>query len=103
MPLPEFPATLVVETSLRVPGLGVLAVPAAGPAAASLAAHALHTALAFTLLAEGQPPLPLIGTIEELTRDGQLPRRALLLDFDPGGPLPGGTRLQLTAVVSLLL
>lgn len=90
--------TLVLETSFRVPGLGVLAVPA-GPAAAGLAAYALHTALALTLFVAGQPPVALTGTIEELTRDGQPPRRALLLDFDPGGPLPGGTRLQLEAIL----
>ncbi|HET9502260.1 MAG TPA: hypothetical protein VFO93_01880 [Hymenobacter sp.] len=97
--MPENLATLVVETSFRVPGLGVLVVPAAGPAATSLAAHALHTALALRLLAEGQPPLALTGTIEELTHEGQPPRRTLLLDFDPGGPLPAGTRLRLEAVV----
>jgi hypothetical protein len=91
--------TLVLETSFRVPGLGVLVVPAAGPAAADLAAYALHTALTLTLLAEGQPPVVLTGTIEELTHDGQPPRRALLLDFDPGGPLPIGTLLQLAAVL----
>jgi hypothetical protein len=42
-------AMLVLETSFRVPGLGVLAVPA-GPAAHGLAAYALHTALAVTVL-----------------------------------------------------
>ncbi len=101
--MPDPLATLALETSFRVPGLGVLAVPAAGPAAAALAAYALHTALACTLLAEGQPPLALTGTVEELTHDGQPPRRALLLDFDPGGPLPGGARLRLAAVVPPLL
>jgi len=95
-------ATLVLETSFRVPGLGVLAVPT-GPTAAGLAAYALHTALAVTLLVEGQPPVALTGTIEELTRDGQPPRRALLLDFDPGGPLPGSARLQLEAILPSLL
>lgn len=97
--MPEPLATLVLETSFRVPGLGVLAVPAAGPADAGLAAYALHTGLALTLLAAGQPPVALTGTIEELTHDGQPPRRALLLDFDPGGPLPSGTRLRLEAVL----
>lgn len=90
--------TLVLETSFRVPGLGVLAVPT-GPTAAGLAAHELHTALAVTLLVAGQPPTSLTGTIEELTRDDQPPRRALLLDFDPGGPLPSGTRVQLDALL----
>ncbi|RZK57724.1 MAG: hypothetical protein EOO59_08970 [Hymenobacter sp.] len=96
--MPEPLATLVLETSFRVPGLGVLAVPAA-PGAAALLAYALHTALAITLLAEGQPPLALTGTVEELAHAGQPPRRALLLDFDPGGALPSGTRLQLAAAL----
>jgi hypothetical protein len=101
MPAPL--ATFELETSFRLPGLGVLAVPTAGPVPDMLAASPLHTALAVTLLAEGQPPQPLTGTVEELTRDGQPPRRALLLDFDPGEPLPGGTRLRLDAELPALL
>lgn len=97
--MPASLATFELETSFRLPGLGVLAVPAAGPAPAMLAAYALHTALAVTLLAEGQPPQALTGTVEELTHEGQPPRRTLLLDFDPGGPLPSGTHLRLEAVV----
>jgi hypothetical protein len=97
--MPEPLAMFELETSFRVPGLGVLAVPAAGPATADLAAYALHTALALTLLVEGQTPVALTGTIEELTHDGQPPRRTLLLDFDPGGPLPSGTCLQLEAIL----
>ncbi len=93
---------LVVAASFRVPGLGVLAVPAAGPAAASLAAYALHTSLAISLLSEEQPPQSLTSTVEELTHDGQPPRRVLLLDFDPGGPLPAGTRLRLEAELPAL-
>jgi hypothetical protein len=45
----------------------------------------------------------LTGTVEELTRDGQPARRALLLDFDPGGPLASGTRLQIEAILPSLL
>ena len=101
--MPDPLAILELEASFRLPGLGVLAVPTAGPAAASLAAYALHTALAVTLLAEGQLPQALTGTVEELTHDGQPPRRALLLDFDPGGPPPSGARLRLEAVVPPLL
>lgn len=101
MPTPL--ALFELENSFRLPGLGVLAVPAAGPALDMLATYALHTALAVTLLAEGQLPQALTGTVEELTHDGQPPRRALLLDFDPGGPLPSGTRLRLEAVVPALL
>ena len=96
-------ATFELEASFRLPGLGVLAVPTTGSAQDVLATYALHTALAVTLLAEGQPPQALTGTVEELTHDGQPPRRTLLLDFDPGGPLPGGTRLRLDAVVPTLL
>lgn len=101
--MPEFFATLTLESSFRVPGLGVLAVPTAGPAADHLLAYALHTALAVTLLVEGQPPLALTGTVEELAHDGQPPRRALLLDFDPGGPLPNGTRLRVGDVAASFL
>jgi hypothetical protein len=64
--------------------------------------YALHTALALTLLVEGQPPVALTATVEELTHDNQPPRRALLLDFDPGGPLPSGTCVQLAAVLPSL-
>jgi hypothetical protein len=83
----------VVETSFRVPGLGVLALPSA-PAPVWLAAYPLHTALAISLLADDLPPTALTGTVEELAHDGQPPRRALLLDFAPDGPLAAGTRLQ---------
>lgn len=89
----ELSEVFVVESSFRVPGLGVLALPSA-PAPAWLAAYPLHTALAISLLADALPPIALTGTVEELAHDGQPPRRALLLDFDPGGPLAAGTRLQ---------
>ena len=85
----------MVETSFRVPGLGVLVLPAP-PAPAWLAAVPLHAAL--SLEATGLLPAATIaGTVEELARDDQPPRRALLLDFDPGGPLPAGTRLRARA------
>ncbi len=93
---------LVLETSFRVPGLGMLAVPAA-PAADGLLAYALHTPVSVALLADGQPAQALTGTIEELAHDDQPPRRVLLLDFDPGGPLPSGTRLQVTDALPPLL
>ena len=85
---------LVVAHSLRVPGLGLLVLPAA-PAPAWLAGPALHTALALRLHRPGQPPLPLPATVEELAQAGQPPARALLLDADPGAPLPPGTWLEL--------
>lgn len=99
--MPELLATLVLESSFRVPGLGVLVVPAT-PEAMALLAYELHTALALRLLVEGQPPLALTGTVEELAHDGQPPRRALLLDFDPGGPLPSGACLQVAAILPAL-
>jgi hypothetical protein len=92
----ELSDVFVVETSFRVPGLGVLALPGA-PAPAWLTAYPLHTALAISLLADALPPTTVTGTVEELAHDGQLPRRALLLDFDPGEPLAIGTRLQASA------
>jgi hypothetical protein len=92
----ELSEVFVVEASFRVPGLGVLALPSA-PAPAWLATYPLHTVLAVRLLSEALPPTALTGTVEELAHDGQAPRRALLLDFDPGGPLLAGTRLQASA------
>lgn len=89
----ELSEVFVVETSFRVPGLGVLALPSA-PVPAWLVAYPLHTALAISLLTDALPPTMLTGTVEEVAHDGQPPRRALLLDFDPGGPLAVGTRLQ---------
>ena len=94
--MPDLSEEFVVETSFRVPGLGLLVLPAQ-PVPAWLAAYPLHTALACGLQAEGLPPATATGTVEELAHDGQPPRRALLLDFDPGGPLPAGTRLQASA------
>lgn len=99
--MPEPLGLFVVASSFRVPGLGVLALPAA-PTPGWLATCALHTAVAVTLLAEGHSPTALTGTAEELTHDGQPPRRALLLDFDPGGPLVSGTRLQIEAILPSL-
>ncbi len=83
-----------VGHSFRVPGLGLLVLPAA-PAPGWLAAPALHTTLALRLHRPGQPPLPLPATLEELSHEGQPPARALLLDADPGGPLPPSTWLEL--------
>ena len=85
-----------VARSLRVPGLGLLVLPAA-PAPAWLAVHPLHTALALRLHRPGQLPLPLPATIEEVAAEGQLPTRALLLDADPG-ELGAGAWLELVDV-----
>ncbi len=88
------PAAFVIARGLRVPGLGLLVLPAA-PAPAWLAAMPLHTALALRLHRPGQPPLPLPATLEELAHGEEPPVRALLLDADPGGPLPAGAWLTL--------
>ncbi|MDJ0364345.1 hypothetical protein QMK33_04220 [Hymenobacter sp. H14-R3] len=91
IPAPAF----VVTSSFRVPGLGLLVLPAP-PAPAWLGAHPLHTTLLLRLHRPGQPPLALPATIEELARADEPPTRALLLDADPGGILPAGTWLQIT-------
>jgi hypothetical protein len=87
----------VISTSLRVPGLGVLALPGTPPPG-WLAATALHTALALHLHRPGQPPLALCATIEEVSHAPQPPTRALLLDADPGGELLPGAWLSLEGV-----
>lgn len=91
--MPEPLAIFVVEASFRVPGLGILALPTL-PAPAWLAECALHTGWTITLFVEGQLPQSILGTVEELAHDGQLPRRTLLLDFDPEFPMPNGSHLQ---------
>ena len=82
-------AAFIVATSLWVQGLGLLVLPVA-PAPTWLATHPLHAALRLRLHRPGQSPLPLPATIEELARVEQPPARALLLDADPGEPLPIG-------------
>jgi hypothetical protein len=88
---------LVVGSSFRVPGLGLLVLPAL-PGPAWLATPALHTAVQVRLHHPSQPALLLPATIEELAHDGQPPTRALLLDADPGTP-PAGAWLELVHVV----
>lgn len=88
---------LVVHSSFRVPGLGLLVLPAT-PAPAWLAGPALHTAVQVRLHSPGQPALLLPATIEELAHDDQPPARALLLDADPAPP-PIGAWLELVQVV----
>lgn len=91
--MPTISEPFLVERSFRVPGLGLLVLPA-GPAPAWLAGPALHTALALRLHCPGRPALLLPATIEELAQDGQPGTRALLLDTDPGGPLLPGSWLE---------
>jgi hypothetical protein len=90
-------SALVVSDSFRVPGLGLLVLPAL-PAPAWLATPALHTAVQVQLHCPDQPALLLPATVEELAHDGQPPTRALLLDADPGAP-PAGAWLELVQVV----
>lgn len=89
----EFPAPFVIETSFKLPGLGLLVLPAA-PEPNWLMAYSLHTALNVMLPSSIQHPLPVIGTIEEISHSGQSERRALLLDFDPNTPLSPGICLR---------
>lgn len=91
------PHAFVIARGLRVPGLGLLVLPAA-PAPAWLATLALHTALALRLHRPGQQSLPLPATLEELAHGDEPPVRALLLDADPGGPLPAGAWLALEII-----
>ncbi|NML66813.1 hypothetical protein HHL22_16530 [Hymenobacter sp. RP-2-7] len=91
-------AVFWVARSLRVPGLGLLVLPAP-PAPAWLAAPPLHAALRLLLRRPGYPPLALPATIEEVAPEGQPPTRALLLDADPAGELGQGAQLALVEVV----
>ncbi|AMR27986.1 hypothetical protein A0257_13400 [Hymenobacter psoromatis] len=95
--MPTPPHAFVIARSLRVPGLGLLVLPAA-PAPAWLTTLALHTALALRLHRPGQPPLPLPATLEEVAYGNEPPVRALLLDADPAGPLPAGAWLALEII-----
>lgn len=89
-------AAFAVARSFRVPGLGLLLLPAAPPPD-WLAAFSLHTALELRLHRPGEPPLPVIATIEELATAAEPPGRALLLDADPAGPVTTQARLELLA------
>lgn len=89
--------TFWVARGLRLPGLGLLVLPAA-PAPAWLTALPLHTSLRLRLHRPGHAPLALLATAEELTQPEQPPARALLLDADPGGPLGPEASLELLEV-----
>jgi hypothetical protein len=90
--MPEPLEVFIVETSFRVPGLGVMALPTV-PAPGWLADYALHTALAITVHTSSQLSQAITGTIEELVHDKELPRRGLLLDFNPTEQLRSGSYL----------
>jgi hypothetical protein len=91
----EFSTPFVVETSFRLPGLGLLVLPAI-PEPSWLLTHSLHTAFTVTLPPSIQHTSPIIGTVEEISYSGQTERRALLLNFDPIAPLPSGIYLQVS-------
>lgn len=93
--MPDFSAAFVVASSVRLPGLGLLVLPAA-PTPEWLATYDLHTAVAVIIPVITTSSQSVIGTIEEIARDGQLTQRALLLDFDPDTTLVIGTRLQVS-------
>lgn len=90
--------TFWVARSLRVPGLGLLVLPAP-PTPAWLAAPPLHAALRLWLHRPGYPPLALPATIEEVAPEGHPPTRALLLDADPAGELGPDARLVLAEIL----
>ncbi|MFD1467925.1 hypothetical protein ACFQ48_06790 [Hymenobacter caeli] len=94
--MPPLVLLLRVAAAWPVPGLGLLALPA-GPAAAPLRAHALHTALAVEARPPGGAALPGTATVEEVERGGRS-SYGLLLDL--GGPvdLPPGTEIWGRAV-----
>lgn len=86
----------LLAQALRVPGLGLLVLPA-GPGPAWLGTHPLHTAVQLRLHRPGQLPLPLPATIEEITPADQPARRGLLLDADPAGYAEAGAWLEFVA------
>lgn len=90
-------SSFVVRTSLRVPGLGILALPAA-PLPDWLVAAELFTPLALRLHRPGQPPLALRATVEEVSQAPLPPARALLLDADLD-ELPPSSHLSLESIV----
>lgn len=87
-------AAFAVARSFRVPGLGLLLLPAAPPPD-WLAAFPLHTALTLRLHRPGEAPLPVVATIEEIAHADEPPARALLLDADPAGPVTPQAWLEL--------
>ena len=101
VPMPDFSAPFVVEASFRLPGLGLLVLPAA-PEPDWLLAHSLHTALAVTMPSNIPHSSSIIGTIEEIAHEEQPQRQALLLDFDPGTSMSPGICLRISEVPSEL-
>lgn len=92
----ELPESFIVGTNLRLPGLGLLLLPAA-PEPSWLITYDLHTTLLVTLPDE-QPITVVTGTIEEIEHSNQAPQRGLLLDFDPVIPIRSGSKLIIDKV-----
>jgi hypothetical protein len=99
--MPDARLLLVAESSLRLPGLGVLVVARAHQA--QLRRFPLHASLEVELrLPAG--PLTVPATVEELQRPADAPDAeqaadyVLLLDSDAVGELPAGTEVWLPAV-----
>ncbi|WP_151086569.1 hypothetical protein [Hymenobacter baengnokdamensis] len=94
MATPTVPDAFGIASSWRVPGLGLLVLPAA-PEPAWLAAPALHSEVALRLHRPAAPPLLLVATVEEIAYAGQPAARALLLDADLGKLPAIGSWLEL--------
>ena len=93
---PDLPVLLLrVAAAWPLPGLGLLVLPDA--AAPSLAAYALHTALAVEAAVPDGTRHPAAATVEEVTRPEapDAPLRGLLLDFGTAVALPLGTEVWL--------
>jgi len=79
---------LTVAHSVRVPGLGVLALPA--EAAPRLLPFDLHTPLAVTVVFPDSHTESVTATVEEIEHLGTT-QRGLLLEFETPTSLPPGT------------
>lgn len=84
---------LTVAHSFRVPGLGIVALPA--EAAPRLLPLDLHTPLAVTVVFPDDHLESVTATVEEVEHLG-ITRRGLLLEFETPTSLPPGTRVVST-------
>ena len=90
MPEPPFVLLLRVAEAWRIPGLGLLALPAGpdGP----LRAHALHAALVVEARPPGGPVVAGAATVEEVAHAGRS-TYGLLLELAGAVALPVGTEI----------
>ncbi|MBC6610442.1 hypothetical protein H8B15_05890 [Hymenobacter sp. BT507] len=84
---------LTVAHSFRVPGLGVVALPA--EAAPRLLPLDLHTPLSVTVIFPDNHSESVTATVEEVEHEGTT-QRGLLLEFTTPISLPPGTRVVST-------